>query len=156
MCLLQTVFFFFLPFYQLGHVFPSPSKFSQPSCFDCSTWFCELPPSCCHLSPNELPNLLPPVSSLEPPRSLLDGPRPLFWSVQHIRHSVHALPFPPCALQLAFALPLLSCTRTPPLSSQYSGIKVRLSEALGPKFKKVPQTPLTKVKKNQWIFLHQL
>lgn len=57
---------FFFSFYQLGHVFPSTSKFSHASHFDCFPWFSELPPSCCHLLANKLPSMLPLVTSPEP------------------------------------------------------------------------------------------
>ena len=56
----------FPPFYLLGHVFPSTSKFSHASHFDCFPWVCEFSPSCLHLSASKLPNVFPLVISLEP------------------------------------------------------------------------------------------
>ena len=67
-CLLQVLSpdCLFPPFYQLGHVFPSTSKLSHASHFDCFPWFCELSPSCLHLLANRLPRMFPLVASLGP------------------------------------------------------------------------------------------
>ena len=79
----------FPPFYQLGHVFPSTSKFSHASHFDCFPWFCELSPSCLHLSASKLPMCF----HWSPPWSLSQFPR---WSLTPILKGPGLTPLSTC------------------------------------------------------------
>ena len=56
----------FSPFLSPGSCFPFHFQIQSCFTFCLFPWFCELSPSCLHLSANRLPNSFPLVTSLEP------------------------------------------------------------------------------------------